>query len=264
MTTPGISAGLDWKALTDEAVRHLQALIRCDTTNPPGNEGSAIRYVREQLAAEGLDARIIEPTPGRPSLWARLPGMGTKRPLLLLSHADVVPAEREQWSADPFGGEIRDGYIYGRGAIDMKGMLAKQLTLLLHFARCARQSGQQLYRDLLLLTVADEENHGAHGMAWIAEHEPDLFTSAEFALNEGGGFALELGGKRLYVCEVAQKGSAQVALRARGVPGHGAVPHHGTNAIARLARAIQRVTEKPLPLHMTVLLRAPVEIHAES
>ena len=247
-----MNESMDLEALAGEALRHLQALLRCNTTE---SEAAAIAYLREQLAAEGIDSRIIEPTPSRPSLWARLPGDGAKRPLLLLSHVDVVPVEREQWTMDPFGGGIRDGYIYGRGAIDMKGMLAKQLTLFLHFARCTRQPGQRLQRDLLLLSVADEEHGGTHGMQWIAEHEPGLFAPAEFALNEGGGFAFDLGSKRLYVCEVAQKGIAPVTLRARGTPGHGAVPHHGTSAIARLARAIGRVESGPLPLHMTAAMR---------
>ncbi len=244
---------VDWNALTAEAVKHLQALIQCNTVNPPGNEGPAITYIREQLAAEDIDAHTLEPTPGRPSLWARLPGNGSKCPLLLLSHVDVVPAEAEHWTADPFGGEIRNGYIFGRGAVDMKGMTAKQLTLLLHLARSAKETGHRLSRDLVLLAVADEEREGTHGMAWIAEHEPALLD-AEYALNEGGGFALDMRGKRIYVCETAQKGRALVTVRAEGSPGHGAVPH-SQNAIIRLARAITRIGASSLPLHVTPTMR---------
>ncbi|TMC16835.1 MAG: M20/M25/M40 family metallo-hydrolase, partial [Chloroflexi bacterium] len=248
-----LTTELNWSALTNEAVRHLQELIRCNTTNPPGNEAQAIAYIRQWLTAEGIEAREVSPVPGRPSLWARLPGNGSKRPLLLLSHVDVVPVEREHWTMDPFGGEIRNGYIYGRGAVDMKGMTAKQLTLFLHLARAAHETGQALDRDLLLLAVADEEQHGTHGMAWIAKHAPELID-AEYALNEGGGFALAFGGKRIYVCATAEKGRAEVTLRATGLPGHGAVPHQH-NAIARLARAIHRLTLAPLPLHITATMR---------
>src|SRR5436309_15379250 len=248
-----LTTELNWNALTNEAVRHLQELIRCNTTNPPGNEGPAIAYIHQWLRAEGIDARIVEPTVGRPSLWARLAGNGSKRPLLLLSHVDVVPVERERWTVDPFGGEIHNGYIYGRGAVDMKGMTAKQLTLFLHLARAAHETGQALDRDLLRLSVADEEQHGTHGMAWIAEHAPELID-AEYALNEGGGFALEFGGKRIYVCATAEKGRAIVTLRAKGSPGHGAVPHQH-NAIVRLAGALHRLAFAPLPLHITATMR---------
>lgn len=239
----------NWDALTAEAVRHLQALLRCDTTNPPGNEHLAATYIQEQLVAEGITPEIIEPTTGRANVWAKLAGNGTARPLMLLSHTDVVPAEREHWSTDPFGGELRDGFIYGRGAVDMKQMTAIELTLLLQFARQQRANGEHLRRDLILLAVADEEMSGTNGMAWLVEHRPDLLD-AEFALNEGGGYAVELGGKIIYLCETAQKGSARVTLTAHGAPGHAAVPH-ADNAIARLARALMRLTATPLPLHVT-------------
>lgn len=247
MTTLDLPA-LDWGALVAEAQRHLQALLRCDTVNPPGNEHLAAAYLREQLIAEGIEPRLIEPSPGRVSVWARLPGTGAARPLLLVSHTDVVPVERDQWSADPFGGEERDGFIYGRGAVDMKDMLALELTLLLHFARQAKARGQQLSRDLILLAVADEEDGGTHGMAWIVEHQPEL-VEAEYALNEGGGMGLNFGKQRIYLCEMAQKGAIRVTLRARGAPGHAALPHN-ESAVARLATAVSRVASSPLPMHL--------------
>ena len=112
------SAALNWEALAQEAKRHLQALLRCDTTNPPGNEGLAAAYIREQLVAEGIEPRLIEPAPGRVSVWARLQGTGITRPLLLVSHTNVVPVERDQWHADPFGGEERDGFIFSSSPWD--------------------------------------------------------------------------------------------------------------------------------------------------
>lgn len=257
-----LTTELNWDALTNEAVKHLQALIRCNTANSPGNEGPAISYIHERLIAEGIDARIIEPTPGRPNLWARLQGLGSKRPLLLLSHVDVVPVEREHWTVDPFGGEICDGYIYGRGAVDMKGMTAKQLTLFLYLSRRVNETGEPLDRDLILLVVADEEHNSTHGMAWIAEHEPALLD-AEYALNEGGGFTLNLRGQRIYVCATAEKGRVLVTLRARGLPGHSAVPHNN-HAITRLARALHRLAASPLPLHATTTVQQFIHALAQT
>src|SRR5689334_8385146 len=117
---------MEWDTLASETIAHLQVLLRCDTTNPPGNESVAIAYIQQQLEAEGIEYRILEPIAGRASIWARVRGDGTKRPLLLLSHVDVVPVERGSWTVDPFGGVIQGGYIYGRGAVDMKGMVAKE------------------------------------------------------------------------------------------------------------------------------------------
>ncbi len=248
-TTDVTPPGVDWETLSAEAVRHLQALLRCDTINPPGNEHLVTTYLRAQLEAEGIECQIIEPQPGRTSIWARLPGSGTARPLLLVGHADVVPVERERWSVDPFGGEIRDGFIYGRGAVDMKDMVALELTLLRHFARQARAGSAPLDRDLIMLVVADEEAGGEHGMRWIVDHRPEL-VDAEYALNEGGGMGIELGGHRFYLCEAAQKGGFRVTLRATGRPGHAAVPHN-QSAVVFLARAIARLGAMPLPMHVT-------------
>ena len=256
------SVTLNWGALVDEAKGHLQALLRCDTTNPPGNEALAAAYLYEQLTAEGIEPRLIEPAAGRVSLWARLPGRGKARPLLLVSHTDVVPVERDQWRVDPFSGEERDGFIYGRGAVDMKDMLALELTLFLHFARQAHATGQLLNRDLLLLAVADEEVGGGMGMGWIVEHMPEL-VDAEYALNEGGGMGVDVGKQRIYLCEMAQKGGVRVRLRARGKPGHASIPH-ADNAIVRLARAISRISIAPLPMHVIPTTRRFVQMLASS
>ena len=225
------SAALNWEALGQEAKRHLQALLRCDTTNPPGNEELAAAYIREQLVAEGIEPRLIEPAPGRVSVWARLQGSGIARPLLLVSHTDV----------DPFGGEEREGFIYGRGAVDMKGMLAMELTLFLHFARQAQVSDQRLDRDLLLLSVADEEVGAKYGMSWIVENEPEL-VDAEYALNEGGGMGLDFGKQRVYLCEMAQKGSIHITLLAKG--------------------ALTRITYAPLPMRIIPTSRRLIELLA--
>jgi acetylornithine deacetylase/succinyl-diaminopimelate desuccinylase-like protein len=249
---------VDWEALAQEATTHLQALLRYDTTE---SETEAILYLRDQLAAEGVETQIFEPAPGRQSLWAKLSGNGNKRALLLLSHVDVVPVERARWTVDPFGGEIRDGYVYGRGAVDMKSMTAKQLALFLHFAR-QQKAGTFLDRDLVLLAVADEERSSRLGMEWIVKERPDLVKDAEYSLNEGGGFALELGGKRVYVCETAQKGRLELALRASGKPGHASVPHQ-ENALLQLCRAVGRAG-RGLPMHVTPTMRRFLSVLAST
>ena len=254
------SATLNWEVLIMETKRHLRALLRCDTTNPPGNEVLAAAYIREQLVAEGIEPRLIEPAPGRVSVWARLPGSGIARPLLLVSHTDVVPVERDQWHVDPFGGEERDGFIYGRGAVDMKGMLAMELTLFLLFARQAQVSDQRLDRDLFLLSVADEEVGAKYGMSWIVENAPEL-VDAEYALNEGGGMGVDFGKQRVYLCEMAQKGSIHITLRAKGAPGHASIPH-GDSAIARLARALTRISSAPLPMRIIPTSKRLIELIA--
>lgn len=248
--------------LAEEAVSHLQTLLRFDTTNPPGNEIAAATYLREQLEAEGITTKIIEPLPGRASIWARLPGTGAQRPLMLVSHTDVVPVERERWTVDPFGGELRDGFIYGRGAVDMKQMTAIELTLMLDVARRVRAGESPPSRDLIFLAVADEERSGAHGMAWIAEHMPELLD-AEYALNEGGGMAIDLGKQRIYLCEAAQKGSVHVTLRATGRPGHAAFPHQ-ESAVVRLSQAISRLAATPLPIHVTKTARRFIRMVAHT
>lgn len=160
--------------LAAEAVKHLQALLRCETVNPPGNESTAIEYIRSQFEAEGIEYRVLEAAPGRVNIWARIRGNGTKRPLLLLSHVDVVPVEREHWSVDPFGGTIQNGYIYGRGAVDTKSLTAKELAIFLHAARQAKADEMTLSRDLIFLAVADEEQGGTYGMGWIAKTRQSL------------------------------------------------------------------------------------------
>ncbi|HEX9068761.1 MAG TPA: M20/M25/M40 family metallo-hydrolase [Ktedonobacterales bacterium] len=249
-----ITAPTQLEPLAAEALRHLQALLRCDTTNPPGNEALAATYIREQMTAEGIEPIIFEPAPGRASVWARLPGTGAQRPLLLVSHTDVVPVERDQWTADPFGGELRDGFVYGRGAVDMKQMAAFELAIFLHHARAARNGEECLSRDLLFLAVADEERSGVFGMQQVVAQHPEM-VDAEYALNEGGGFGVDLAGTRFYLCEAGQKGSAMVTLRATGMPGHASIPHF-ENAVVRLGRAVWQIGREPLPMHVTASTRA--------
>ncbi|HKN68044.1 MAG TPA: M20/M25/M40 family metallo-hydrolase, partial [Gemmatimonadaceae bacterium] len=174
---------LDWTDAWEETVAHLRALIRFDTTNPPGNELPLARYLVDVLSADGIETRLLDPVPLRATVVARIRGTGAKKPVLLMAHMDVVGVERATWSVDPFAGEIRDGYLYGRGAIDDKGMLAANLTTMLLIQRALRGGAIALERDLIFLATADEEAGHAWGIDWVIANHPDLIR-AEFALNE--------------------------------------------------------------------------------
>jgi acetylornithine deacetylase/succinyl-diaminopimelate desuccinylase-like protein len=227
-------------AAHDACLRHLQALLRIDTRNPPGNERPAIDYVRAALAEAGVDSQVFEPAPGRANLVARLRGDGSEEALLLSGHVDVVPVEREQWSRDPFGGEVHEGCVWGRGAVDMKGMVAMELATFLQIARAR----PKLRRDLVLLVLADEEAGMDHGSKWMVENEPDAIR-AGWCLNEVGAFSTKIGERTLYPIGVAEKGFAWIELISRGQPGHGSMPH-GDNAVIHLARALERLGRRPL------------------
>ncbi len=238
-------AAPDWASVRDEVTRLLQGLLRHNTVNPPGNELACARYLAAFLGEHGVDATILEASPGRANLVARVQGAGHGRPLLLFSHFDTVPVERERWTQDPFAGSLVDGYIYGRGAVDMKQMIAMSaLTLVL-----LKRHGIVPPRDVIMGVVADEEVGGEHGADWLVTNHPDLIR-AEYALNEVGGFTIHIAGRKLYPIEVAEKGGCRVLLRAEGEPGHASVPNPDS-APAKLGRAVYRLATTPLPQHNT-------------
>lgn len=239
----------NWSETEQEVVRHLQALIRFDTTNPPGNELPAARYLAEVLEREGISAQVLESAPGRANVIARLAGDGSRRPLLLMSHLDVVPAEPDKWEHLPFGGDVVDGFVWGRGAVDTKNLTAVTLVLMLRLKR----DGVPLKRDVIFAATADEEMGGSAGMGWLAEHHFDL-VDAEYAINEGGGFGLEIGDKRAYVCQTAEKGVCWMRLTARGAPGHASTPK-GDNAVVTLTQALSRLGQARLPMHVIPTVR---------
>src|SRR5574337_716820 len=233
---------LNWPSLTDETVRHLQALLRLDTTNPPGNELLAAEYLAGVLTAEGIEPLVLASAPGRGNVVARLKGTGEKPPLLLYSHTDVVPAEPAHWSHPPFAGEIADGYVWGRGAVDMKGTVAQQLLVLLLLKR----QKVPLQRDVIFAATADEEIGGVDGfgVSWLVRHHPDLLR-AGFGLTEVGGYNREVYGRQVYMIQVAEKGTCWLKVRAKGRPGHASLPSHD-NAVAHLARAVDRLAMRGL------------------
>jgi acetylornithine deacetylase/succinyl-diaminopimelate desuccinylase-like protein len=237
----------------DEAVRYLRDLLRINTANPPGNELPACEFLAGVLAAQGIESVILEPQPGRGNLVTRLRGDGRAAPLLLMAHVDVVPVEPENWHFPPFGAEISGGYLYGRGALDTKQLVAMELMVMLLLKR----NQVPLARDVIFMASADEESGGRCGAGWMVKEHADLIRS-EFAINEGGGFGSEILGKRIYSVQTAEKGTARFTLRARGRPGHGSMPHHD-NAVLKLAAGLQRLGDAALPSHVVPTARLKIE-----
>ena len=236
----------DWTAAEQETVTHLQAMIRMNTTNPPGNELAVARYLDSTLKADGIETHLFEPAPGRGSLVARIKGNGSKQPVILMGHMDVVGVEHDKWSVDPFAAVIKDGYLYGRGAIDDKGMLSANLETMLLLKRNVIDKGATLSRDIIFVANSDEEAGGDWGMGWLIKNHPEL-VKAEFALNEGGRTRI-VQGKPLYLAvQNTEKVSHVVEVVATGTGGHASVPLKD-NAIFRLGRALAKIGEHREPL----------------
>src|SRR5881394_3889235 len=245
MTAPGDA---DWKALGDEATTLLSQYLRINTTNPPGNEIVAARWLAEVLRRDGIEAQVFEPAPGKANLYARLAGDGTARPVILLNHMDVVLATREYWTVDPFGGLNKDGYVWGRGALDMKGEGIAQLMTMLVLKRAR----VPLKRDVIFLATSDEEIGAGVGAAWIADHQPDLVRGAEFLLNEGGLTRAGPGGEgvQFYGVGTTEKSPYWLDVIAHGTAGHGSRPTPD-NPVHRLIRALSRIAAWQTPLTVT-------------
>lgn len=230
---------LDWQPVFAEALDIFVRYLRIDTSNPPGNEAPAARFLGDLLEREGIATEYIETQPGREVLVARLAGDGSKRPIMLCNHTDVVPVERDYWEVPPFEGVIKDGRVYGRGTVDMKGCGVMQLMafLLLH------RRGVPLARDVVFCAVPDEEAGSRWGMEWLCEHRPDV-VDVEFELSEGGGGANRFAGKdaRLFSIATNEKDICWLRLTAVGTPGHGSWPHSDNSAI-HLMRALLRLQD---------------------
>ncbi|HVE77621.1 MAG TPA: M20/M25/M40 family metallo-hydrolase [Gemmatimonadaceae bacterium] len=243
----------DWDVVRTEVVGHLQRMIRMNTVNPPGNEMLVAAYLDSVLRGARIETHLFEPAPGRGALVARLPGNGTKQPVLIMGHMDVVGVERDEWSVDPFAAEVKDGYVWGRGAIDDKGMLAANLMTMLLLKRHVVDAGGALARDVIFVANSDEEAGGDFGMGWLIEHHPELIR-AEFALNEGGRVRI-VRGRPLYVAvQNTEKVSHVVAVTARGPGGHASVPLAG-NAVTRLGRALAAIGAHREPLDVNPTTR---------
>jgi acetylornithine deacetylase/succinyl-diaminopimelate desuccinylase-like protein len=231
----------------------LQELIRFDTTNPPGNEAACVDFVRAQLEEAGCETRTFERELGRPNLVSRLPG-GDAQPLLLQGHVDVVTTALQKWQHPPFDGVLEDGYVWGRGALDMKAGVA----MLVHAFLRAKRESVQLPGDLVLLVLSDEEAGGNFGARYLVQEHPELFEGMRYALGEFGGFTLHVGGKRFYPIQVAEKQICWLKATVRGPGGHGAMVHRG-GTIARLGRFLSDLDRKRMPVHVTPVVRETVE-----
>ncbi|MBA4181690.1 MAG: hypothetical protein C0506_13960 [Anaerolinea sp.] len=241
----------DWDALYNEAVDLLCQFLRVDTSNPPGNERLACDFIGVILEREGIAYELFDAGQDRVSLRAVLKGDGSKRPFMLLNHTDVVPVQREFWDEEPFSGMIKDGFIWGRGALDMKGLGIVQLVTFLTLKRL----NVPLARDVVFFAMADEEAGSEFGVRWLERNHPDSLD-AEYVINEGGGGTTELFGveRPVYSIAVAEKGPVWLRLVAEGMPGHGSVPHDN-NAVDRLTRALSAIQDWQRPLDVSPALQ---------
>lgn len=242
--TAAMGQDVNWKATVGESVDTLQQYLRFNTTNPPGDVTEAADFIQKVLEKEGITVRRYEAAPGKINLLARLKGTGKAKPILLLHHMDVVPADASRWDGvDPFGGEMKDGHIWGRGAIDMKGTGVLQLYA---FLTLARQKAS-LDRDVIFMAVNDEEIGGTMGTRYMLDHHYDELDP-EYVLDEGGVGSREIfvDGKLVFGISVAEKRAFWLRLTARGIAGHGSQPHD-QNPNDKLMRALTRLFSTPLP-----------------
>jgi len=231
---------------SDLAVNWMQEYLRIDTTNPPGNEMKAVAFYKKILDQEGIENRVFEYTPGRGDLWARVPHTTSagKRPIILLNHMDVVTSDAAHWKVPPFSGEIKDGYLWGRGAQDMKDEGLAQLVTMVMLKR----EKVALDRDVIFLGVSDEEAEGT-GTDWFIAHQRDLLENAEFLINEGGENLLEHGKVKYVGVDVGEKTTYWLHVVAHGRPGHGSRPNPDS-APNRLVRALDRILAYKTPLRV--------------
>lgn len=227
-------------------VELLQNLIRFNTTNPPGNEKDCIAYINHLVNAAGIETTILARDPSRPNIIARITGQGNAQPLLLYGHADVVSAENQIWQHPPFGGEVIDGYVWGRGALDMKGGVAMMVAAFLR----AKVEGLMPPGDVILAIVSDEEDGGNYGAKYLVENHASQFTGVRYAIGEFGGFSFYVGKKKFYPIMVAEKQPCLVEVTLHGPSGHPTVAFH-RGAMAKLGQVLQQIEHKNLPVHIT-------------
>jgi acetylornithine deacetylase/succinyl-diaminopimelate desuccinylase-like protein len=242
------SGSIDYDRLQNETVDLLSQYLQINTSNPPGNELATARWLQEVLAKEGIKGEILDTEvlpPGRANFYARLPGDGSKKAIALVHHMDVVPASPEYWSVDPFSGLIKDGYVWGRGALDMKGHGIVQLMALI----AAKRAGLQLHRDIVFIANADEETDGLGTLRFVERHR-DLLRDVEYLLTESGDSRLVGGKLQWYGINVGEKRAYWQRLEVSGRTSHGSVPTPG-NPVPRLIRALARVSAWETPVHLT-------------
>ena len=232
----------------------IQRLIRFDTTNPPGNERECVAYISNLLTEAGCDFTVVGSSPDRPNLIARLKGQGTAPPLLLYGRVDVVTTVDQTWQHPPFEGRLVDGYVWGRGALDMKSGIVMMLSAFLK----AKTEGVHLPGDVILALVSDEEGGGDAGAKYLVENQAELFQGVRYAIGEFGGFSYEIGRQRFYPIMVAEKQICHLRATLRGPGGHGSMPQRD-GAVGRMASFLRRLGQRRLPVHVTPVTRSMVE-----
>jgi len=243
-----------WNEVRDETAELLSELIQIDTTNPPGNETEAAQYLQKRFSAEGIDGEILESEPGRGTFIARLKGQRPGPTLLLFNHTDVVPAgDAAKWKHPPFSGKIDQGYVWGRGALDMKNQTAVEAMTMFLFQRLGLDFGGEL----IYAACADEEKGAAYGAEWLVNKHLDKIK-ADYVINEGGGMPIQVLNKTFYTVENAEKGLLWLKVTVRGTSGHGSIPH-ADNALAKAARLIRRVVHLQFPKLISPSVRGLIE-----
>jgi acetylornithine deacetylase/succinyl-diaminopimelate desuccinylase-like protein len=245
--------------IEQEITQFLQDLIRIDTTNPPGNETKAAKFISEYLAEDGFKSEIYESAPGRGSIVTRLKGTGEKPNLLLLSHLDVVAANPAEWTVEPFSGTVKDGFVYGRGAIDMKGMTAIEVITL----KLLKKNKVPIKGDVVLAATAGEETGGEAGAGFLVQNYKDKVW-CPYVLNEGAGTALPAKKGHVFPIQTAEKGILWFKIKARGTPGHGSTPNMADNAIERINKVIAKLGSYQPPTIYVPTLKEFLSQMAES
>jgi len=238
----------DNRTLGERARQYLIDLIKINTSNPPGNETRVAEYLKQIADANGIPCELLGGDPKRLNFVARLKGNGRQKPLLLMAHSDVVPADRRQWNIDPFAGEIKDGFLYGRGAQDTKSLLAAEVAVLVEI----KKRNIKLSRDIILLSESDEES-GSTGMQWLLQNAPAKID-AEFAINEGGHVITLRDGQHVFQVQTAEKVPTRITLTAKGTAGHASLPRPD-NPVLRLAMAIVKLCEAEQPVRVNATTR---------
>jgi acetylornithine deacetylase/succinyl-diaminopimelate desuccinylase-like protein len=225
-----------FKEIQEEVTNLLGDLIRINTTNPPGNETEAAKYLAKNMEKEAFKCELFESAPGRGSVITRLKGSGEEPNLLLLSHLDVVAANPKEWSVDPFAGVVKEGFVWGRGALDMKSMTAMEVMVM----KLLKKNNVKLKGDVILAATADEEKGGEEGAGWLVHNHPEK-VRADYVINEGGGLAIPVNGKDIFTIQTAEKGILWFKVKAKGSPGHGSIPGAADNAIMRMNKVVERL-----------------------